>query len=189
MKTLILGTVISALLFAACNNSQNAQTTTADSSSTQAANAKQGASSNGIKAIIDLYLELKNALAKDDDKNAASAGEKMVTAFAAFDKAALPEDQKTSYSEIEEDAKEHAEHISKNTGNIVHQREHFATLSKDIYDLVKTFGGGQPLYLDHCPMYDDNKGADWISETKEISNPYLGTKMPDCGTVKEELKL
>jgi hypothetical protein len=37
-------------------------------------------------------------------------------------------------------------------------------------------------------MYNNNKGADWISEKKEISNPYLGKEMPTCGTVKEELK-
>lgn len=188
MKTLIIGTAFSAVFFAACNN-QHTQTTDADTTAAQSVNAKQGASANGIKAIVDSYLELKNALTNDNDKDAAGAGEKMVAAFAAFDKTGLPEDQKKVYTDIEEDAKEHAEHISKNGGNIVHQREHFATLSKDIYDLVKTFGGGQPLYLDHCPMYDNNKGGDWVSETKDIRNPYLGTKMPDCGTLKEELKL
>ena len=61
-------------------------------------------------------------------------------------------------------------------------------LSKDIYQLVKTFGGEQKLYYDHCPMYNNNKGAYWLSETKEIANPYLGKAMPTCGTVKEELK-
>jgi len=30
-------------------------------------------------------------------------------------------------------------------------------------------------------------GANWLSESKEISNPYLGQSMPTCGTVKEEL--
>jgi len=30
--------------------------------------------------------------------------------------------------------------------------------------------------------------ATWLSETKEIKNPYLGKKMPTCGEVKEEMK-
>ena len=92
------------------------------------------------------------------------------------------------YADVEEDAKEHAEHIGSNAGNIKHQREHFDMLSKDMYDLVKSFGTGQTLYHAFCPMYNDNKGAYWISETKEIKNPYFGKEMPTCGEVKEEIK-
>ena len=33
-----------------------------------------------------------------------------------------------------------AEHIGENPDKLEHQREHFVMLSKDIYDLVKTFG-------------------------------------------------
>ena len=62
-------------------------------------------------------------------------------------------------------------------------------LSKDIADLIKTFGnGGQTLYKDFCPMANDGKGAIWISEIKAIKNPYLGKKMTTCGSVKEEIK-
>ena len=61
-------------------------------------------------------------------------------------------------------------------------------LSKDMYDMVKTFGAGQTLYQDFCPKYNDNKGATWLSETKEIKNPYMGKKQPTCGTMKEEIK-
>ena len=45
----------------------------------------------------------------------------------------------------------------------------------------------QTLYKDFCPMYSDGKGATWLSETKEIKNPYLGKKMPTCGSMKEEI--
>ena len=46
---------------------------------------------------------------------------------------------------------------------------------------------GQKLYYDNCPMYNKGKGGNWISETKEIQNPYYGKSMRDCGSVKEEL--
>jgi hypothetical protein len=36
-------------------------------------------------------------------------------------------------------------------------------------------------------MYDNGKGGTWISETKEIVNPYEGTKMLNCGSVKKVL--
>ncbi len=141
-----------------------------------------------IGNILQGYLNMKNALANDNDKDAAAAGEEMGKAFAGFNKAALAPDKAKIYEDIQDDAKEHAEHISKNAGNIKHQREHFELLSKDIYELVKTFGGGQSLYYDHCPMYNAGKGAYWVSETKTIHNPYLGKSMPTCGTIKEELK-
>ena len=85
--------------------------------------------------------------------------------------------QKKTYEDVEADAREHAEHIGANGGNIAHQREHFELLSKDIYDLVKAFGGGQVLYKDFDPMFNNGKGAFWLSETKEIKNPYMGKAM------------
>ena len=191
MKILFSSLIVLAAIFSSCSNS-NQKATQADSvvqKPLDVINKKQPAYANGIKAITDSYITLKNALAADKDKDATSSGEKMVKAFEAFDESALPEDKRKAYADIEEDAIEHAEHIGKSIGNINHQREHFATLSKDMYELVKLFGSGQPMYLDHCPMYDNNKGADWLSETKEINNPYLGKAMPDCGTVMEELKL
>jgi len=194
MKHVILLTAFSVILFAACNdNSKQANTANNDTSqsvsptSTETA-VKPQQDASPVKEIINGYLQLKNALANDNGNDAAAAGNTMVTAFGELNKSALPADKKKTYEDIESDAKEHAEHIGKNGSNIKHQREHFDMLSKDIYELVKSFGAGQQLYYDHCPMYNNSKGADWISEKKEISNPYLGKEMPGCGTVKEELK-
>ena len=35
-------------------------------------------------------------------------------------------------------------------------------------------------------MASDGKGANWLSETKEITNPYFGAKMLKCGVVKKQ---
>jgi hypothetical protein len=138
--------------------------------------------------IISNYLQLKNAFTNDNTDEAAKAGKALEAAFKSFDKTALTAEQKKTYEDIESDAREHAEHIGANAGKIAHQREHFDLLSKDMYDLVKALGAGQILYKDFCPMYNDNKGAIWLSETKEIKNPYFGKSMQTCGSVKEELK-
>ena len=140
-----------------------------------------------IKEIVSNYLKLKNALTKDDTKSAAAAGNAIAANLAGLDANSLPVAQKNAYTEIADDTKEHSEHIGANAGKIEHQREHFATLSKDVNDLIKTFGAGQKLYQDFCPMYNDRKGAIWISETKEIINPYYGSKMLTCGSMKKEL--
>ena len=198
MKNVIIIT-IAAIVLASCNNADNksaekksAQPTSGeiDKKMAEVTNEIKDTTTStvSITEILSGYLKIKNAFAKDNDKDAATAGNEMVKAFAAFNKAALTPTQAKIYNDMEDDAKEHAEHIGMNAGNIKHQREHFDMLSKDIYQLVKTFGGGQKLYYDHCPMYNNGKGANWISETKDIANPYLGKSMSTCGTVKEELK-
>jgi hypothetical protein len=201
MKNLIIVSALAVASFSivACNNgnkstsSNSGKDTTASSAAaaTTAASAKNGVDRNtpaSVKELVSDYLQMKNALIIDNSNNAATAGKAMADAFGKFDQSTLTTDQKKAYTDIADDAKEMAEHIGKSAGNIPHQREHFDMLSKDMYDLVKLFGAGQPLYVDHCPMYNDKKGADWLSETKDIKNPYLGTKMPNCGSLKEELK-
>ena len=142
-----------------------------------------------IKDIIGAYLQVKNAFTKDNTNDAATAGKKLQAAFLNFDAKTLPAAEAKTFSDIADDAKEHAEHIGANDGNIAHQREHFEMLSKDMADLIKTFGsGGQTLYKDFCPMYNKGKGGYWISEIKEIKNPYYGRAMSTCGSVKEEIK-
>jgi hypothetical protein len=145
-------------------------------------------SAASIKEIVDHYLHVKNALTNDNGSEAASGAKAMEVAINKLDKSLLRADQKKVYDGIEDDLKEHAEHVGKNGDNIKHQREHFSMMSEDIYDLVKAFGGGRPLYHDHCPMYNENKGAMWLSEQKEVKNPYFGASMPTCGSVEEVIK-
>ncbi|WP_426092024.1 DUF3347 domain-containing protein [Flavobacterium sp. DSR3-2] len=137
--------------------------------------------------IISDYLKLKNALTKDDTKGAANAGKALYATFNKVNTSIIDLKLKIEYIDIADDAKEHAEHIGDNGGKIDHQREHFAMLSKDVNDLIKIFGAKQKLYQDFCPMYNEGKGAIWISESKEIKNPYYGSKMLTCGSIKKQL--
>ncbi|MDN3677672.1 DUF3347 domain-containing protein [Flavobacterium paronense] len=142
-------------------------------------------SSDYVTDIITCYINLKNKLAKDDSKGAADKGKMLLESFNRFDTKTLNAKQKKDYLDIADDAKEHAEHIGANGDKLEHQREHFVLLSKDINDLIKMFGSNRKLYQDYCPMANDGKGAIWISEVKEIKNPYQGNKMLTCGTVKK----
>lgn len=185
MKTLIYSSTLLLLFLAACSNNKQSNTSSTSIKTSVPGSLEKDASAS---ALLGSYLKVKNALATDNDKDAAAAGNEMLIAFEAFDKKSLTPEQDKTYMEIHEDAKEHAEHIGANVGNIAHQREHFEMLSKDMYDFVKLVGTNQPLYVDHCPMYNNNKGAIWLSETKDIKNPYLGIAMPGCGAIQEELK-
>ena len=191
MKTLSILVLSATMIFSACANNNSSKETTetkTDTTSQTASNNTPASNTGSVNAVVSAYLNLKNALANDNGNDAATAAKEMGDALAKVDEASLITDQKKIYDDVKDDVKEHSEHIASNGSNIAHQREHFDMLSKDMIDLVKATGSTQTLYKDFCPMYNNKKGASWLSETKDIKNPYLGKEMPTCGEVKEEIK-
>lgn len=196
MKKIIFGFAVIAITASACNSGSNTSeknekkndTTMNNNTSSNSSNNTDTKVDGSMKEMVAQYLQMKNALANDNGKDAASAGNAFVESMGKMEKNSLTSEKKKKWDDLSDDAKEMAEHIGKNADKLEHQREHFDMLSKDMYDMVKIFGAGQTLYQDFCPMYNNNKGATWLSETKEIKNPYMGKKQPTCGSVKEELK-
>ncbi|GBF20575.1 DUF3347 domain-containing protein [Arenibacter sp. N53] len=144
-----------------------------------------GQKSSKSDMLVANYLELKDALVEDNQNAASKAGGKMVMAFNNFDISSYASKQQEELKDIIEDGKEHAEHIAESP--IEHQREHFDVLSIDLIDLIAITGTEKTLYQDFCPMYNNNKGAQWLSATKEIKNPYYGSKMMTCGSVQKQI--
>ncbi|MEL6976932.1 MAG: efflux RND transporter periplasmic adaptor subunit [Bacteroidota bacterium] len=69
------------------------------------------------------------------------------------------------------------------------QRKAFKPFSKDFLAFVKQQDGlEETLYVQYCPMADNNRGGFWLSLQEEIRNPYFGDKMLICGKVTEVLK-
>lgn len=75
------------------------------------------------------------------------------------------------------------------TNQLDDQRQVFGAVSNEMAALVK---GGQlsagTIYLEYCPMANGNEGAYWLSNEKQIKNPYFGDKMLKCGSVKETIQ-
>lgn len=141
-----------------------------------------------IQQVIKAYLPLKNALAQDDSEKASDAAKTLFSILKRIDIRNINIKNNSEVRDILESAIENAEHIGDNSDDIGHQREHLLALSNDVTDLIGEVGtGGLKLYQDFCPMYNNGKGGIWISETKEIVNPYEGTKMLNCGSVKKVL--
>jgi len=139
--------------------------------------------------VIDSYLKIKNALVADNGKEAALAGKDLVNAFDNFDKSSVPAVKMSELKEIIEDARENADHISENKGDLEHQREHFELLSTDIKDLIAIAGTDRTLYQIFCPMYNNGEGGMWLSADNEIKNPFYGSKMISCGEVKSVISI
>ena len=135
------------------------------------------------QAILNDYFNLKDALVADDNAKAKELGVILATSLGKLDISKYTDAQQSDIKDIVEDAVEHAEHISES--DIAHQREHFKILSKDVTDMVAITGTETTLYQQFCPMYD--KGSAWLSISKDVKNPYYGSKMLTCGKVQKEI--
>lgn len=135
------------------------------------------------EAILTDYFKLKDALVADDNAKAKELGASLATTLGKLDISEYTDTQQSDLKDIVEDAVEHAEHISES--DIAHQREHFKVLSKDVTDMVAITGTENTLYQQFCPMYDG--GSAWLSTSKDVKNPYYGSKMLTCGKVQKEI--
>ncbi|MEO5645377.1 MAG: DUF3347 domain-containing protein [Bacteroidia bacterium] len=142
---------------------------------------------NPLGSVYDAYFELKNALAKDNGKSAQIAGENLLDNIASIESSALTAEQNEVWTKYKSKLSFDAEHISSVDKN-EHQREHFVTLSKNMHEVMKTIKYDKPVYYQNCPMYNNGKGANWLSLENKISNPYLGKSMPTCGSTIETVK-
>lgn len=139
-------------------------------------------------AIVADYLAVKNALAKDDSAQAVSLGKKLSSTIAATDASKIDVKLKDKYTAFATNASKQSATITASTGKIDAQRTAFATLSKEVTDLIATFGTNKKLYQDYCPMYNEGKSGYWISEMKEIKNPYYGAEMLECGGMIKQIQ-
>jgi hypothetical protein len=183
-----------------CNNKgenhSNHDTTAKQTTSTETENIQQvrpafasldNAVSSHIKELFDHYIHVKTALVNSNAAEAKNGANAILGVLKSFDKSLLPAEQKTAYDKSIGGLKASANNIAA-ASDIEKQREQFAALSNQAYELAKTFGAGKTIYHDHCPMAFDNKGAMWLSESKDIKNPYFGDKMLECGTVEEAIE-
>jgi len=76
------------------------------------------------------------------------------------------------------------------TNNQLSQRRlYFINFSNALIASVKSFGisTNEIVYIQHCPMANNDKGADWLSLNKNILNPYFGEQMLTCGWISNEI--
>jgi len=137
------------------------------------------------KQILADYMTLKDALVATDEASSAKAGKQLKKTLGSFSLNSYSSEEQEQLQDIIEVATEHAEHIGK--GDIVHQREHFEMLTKDITDMIEIIGTDTTLYQQYCPMYADDTGGALLSMEKEIRNPYFGDLMMNCGFVQKEI--
>lgn len=137
--------------------------------------------------VYTAYFGLKDALIANDGVTASSKAKEL---FKAIDKVPMDKmasEQHTVWMKYMTKLSYDAEHI-KGVTETDHQREHFSSLSKNMFEVMKVIKPSYPVYYDHCPMYNDGKGGDWVSKESAIKNPFYGSQMLTCGKTVETIK-
>ena len=141
-----------------------------------------------LGTVLAAYGKTASALAADDLDAAKRAARDTRTALDAVDMKLLTGDAHAAWMKSLKDLDTSLDGMTQ-AADIETLRKHFALLSESLASAVRAFGvlPAAPVYVLHCPMAFNNRGADWLSDAKEVRNPYFGAAMPKCGEVIETL--
>lgn len=126
-----------------------------------------------VEAAFEQYLRVESALINTDADKTASEASKLEP---------LLKEMKA------DDNTQKAASLMADSNDITEQRENFEALSTGIETMLQGALKSGTIYKQYCPMAFDNKGAFWISTSRDILNPYFGDKMLKCGRVDAEIR-
>ena len=139
-----------------------------------------------FRTVVEDYLTLQRALAADDVKKAVESVEQVLKSLSGIDMGLLGDEAHKIWMQSSGAMTQALKKVKKE-GNIEQLRKVFKSFSDEVIITVIQFQvfGPEPLYMFHCPMAFDNKGADWLQMDEDTRNPYFGASMLKCGQVVE----
>jgi hypothetical protein len=139
---------------------------------------------SSLPDLLNLYYSLKDALVNTDPVSVSGRASEFLDAVNSIDMKSLSESDKKTFIGLQAKLAFDARHISE-VKSIDHQREHFASLSSNMYKLAKAVKlSDNTVYEIYCPM----KKTYWLSKETIIQNPYYGKEMLSCGKVADTIK-
>ena len=142
---------------------------------------------NQLKTIFENYFALKDALVKSDGKLASTIAKDLLANSNSVKMEKLSSEEHAVWMKVLSSLKSNTEKITV-TASIEKQRIAFMDLSANFYDLLKVSKQDYSIYYQNCPMYNDGKGANWLSKENAVKNPYYGSQMLTCGKTVETIK-
>lgn len=138
-----------------------------------------------LNEVLMEYIHMKQALVKNDSTDALMQSNQMKRALLNIKGESLKDEQKKNWDAVSEKIEKCCKEVTLND-KLDNQRKAFAKMTDIMTELVKKFGfKGRTVYLMFCP---DKKAGYWLADTKDISNPYLGSSAKPCVEVKEAWK-
>lgn len=142
---------------------------------------------NQLKIVFENYFTLKDAFVKSDGKLASTIAKDLLVNINAVKMDKLSSEEHTVWMKVLSSLKSDTEKISAAT-SVEKQRNAFMDLSANFYALLKVSKQEYAIYYQNCPMYNDGKGANWLSKENAVNNPYYGSQMLTCGKTVETIK-
>jgi len=141
-----------------------------------------------LNSVYNAYINLKDALVKEDSISTSANATTLLNKLNKVDMKLLSDNKAhNQWMSLEGEIKSSATSISE-TSDIKSQRDHFKHLSSHLINAVQLFGVNEKVYVEFCPMADNNKGAFWLSKEEKVINPYFGEAMLTCGEVKQVIE-
>ncbi len=141
-----------------------------------------------LTEVYNASLELTDSFIASEVKSVSTSGTKVKAALGKVDMGLLKSSE--AHMDWMMNLKEMNTALDKIAASIdlKDQRAAYASFSQALYKGLKAFGTtAGTVYYQHCPMALDNKGGYWLSNSKEIKNPYFGSTMLTCGSTKETI--
>lgn len=145
---------------------------------------EQNMAKDHLQPVFDAYFLLKDALVASNASEAQHSAKALVVALRNVQMDALEPGVHGVWMKVMEPLV-NTTGVLAGTADLAKQRRSFTELTGPMAELAKASPPRTPIYLDHCPMYEG--GADWLSTDKAIKNPYYGSMMMTCGSVKETI--
>ena len=123
--------------------------------------------------VFEQYIQLKTALVNTNSEKTAAISRTLQASVTKLD---VTKELTSALNRIAQ------------TRDIEGQRAAFVVLSAEVESMLEGALKGGAIYKQYCPMAFGNTGAHWLSNTKEIQNPYFGDKMLKCGRVDAQIK-
>ena len=136
-----------------------------------------------FKPVLLAYLKVKDALVASDAPQTVVSAKATLEALNAIPTSNLGKMEQEHFNA----SVKMLEAIAAKT-NLNNQRSHFVLLNEHLVALVSAFSTLEnTLYVQQCPMANNNQGAVWLSKEKDIRNPYFGADMLKCGSTIKSL--
>ncbi|MEN7549572.1 efflux RND transporter periplasmic adaptor subunit [Rapidithrix thailandica] len=140
-----------------------------------------------LQEVTKHYLKLKDALIASDQKTSQILAKEVLNSLEKVDMKLLKDQEAHMYwMDLLKVIKKQTGKIA-DTKQLEEQRKNFISLSQHLRYAIKAFGSTQKVFVQYCPMANDNKGASWLSLEEKVLNPYFGDAMLTCGEVEEEI--
>ncbi|MGB7785873.1 MAG: efflux RND transporter periplasmic adaptor subunit [Salinimicrobium sp.] len=134
--------------------------------------------------VLSTYFELKDAFVNSDVEEVKTAAYEMLQEVQSLKTANLGAMETSQVNQLQK----MLQAIFENDV-LENQRDHFVVLSKIMIAFTSNLDELEaPVFVQRCPMANTQKGADWMSLSKEVRNPYYGEAMMTCGAVSSVLK-